>query len=161
LHPIFSSALSLSTLSVVVLNLIFRLGIAKHQVLTVDPQDRKALENLSNFIHRQGAAWGARREVIRLAESAMQEFMESLIGLKLAEGPVDVDVRFDEMRLDVTFTYQGRLLDFQSQPPSQDDLLEDDNAIFRLSGFIIKNYVDRLRTEAKNGACHVIFHFDH
>jgi len=161
LQPIFSSALSLSTISVVILNLIFRLGIAKHQVLTVNPEDREALENLSNFIRRQGAAWGARREVIRLAESAMQEFMESLMGLKLADGPVEVEVRFDEMRLDVVFTYQGRLLDFQAQPPSQADLLEDDTAIFRLSGFIIKNYVDRIKTEVKNGKCHVVFHFEH
>jgi xanthine permease XanP len=161
LQPIFSSALSLATIGVMILNLIFRLGIAKHQVLTVNPEDREALENLSIFIRRQGAAWGARREVIRLAESAMQEFMESVIGLRLAEGPVAVDVRFDEMRLHVTFTYQGRLLDFQSQPPSQADLLEDDTAIFRLSSFIIKNYVDRLKSEEKNGTCHVVFHFDH
>jgi xanthine permease XanP len=161
LQPIFSSALSLSTISVVILNLIFRLGIAKHQVLTVNPEDRDALENLSTFIQRQGAAWGARREVIKLADSAMEEFMESLIGLKLADGPVEVDVRFDEMRLDVGFTYQGSLLDFQAQPPSQADLLEDETAIFRLSGFIIKNYVDRIKTERKNGQCHVLFHFDH
>lgn len=161
LRPIFDSALSLSTISVVVLNLIFRLGIAKHQVLGINPEDREVLEKLSTFIQRQGAAWGARREVIKLAESAMEEFMESLIGLKLADGPVDVDVRFDEMRLDVGFTYQGRLLDFQSQPPSQTDLLEDETAIFRLSGFIIRNYVDRIKTEEKNGKCHVVFHFDH
>jgi xanthine permease XanP len=161
LQPIFSSALSLSTISVVILNLIFRLGISQHQVLTVNPEDRHALENLSTFIQRQGAAWGARREVIKLADSAMEEFMESLIGLKLADGPVEVDVRFDEMRLDVGFTYQGSLLDFQAQPPSQADLLEDETAIFRLSGFIIKNYVDRIKTERKNGKCHVVFHFDH
>jgi xanthine permease XanP len=161
LQPIFSSALSLATISVVVLNLIFRLGIAKHQTLTIDPGDRDFLEKISTFILRQGAAWGARREVIKLAESAMEEFMESLIGLKLADGPVKVDVRFDEMRLDVVFTYPGRLLDFQAQPPSQEDLLEDETAIFRLSGFIIKNYVDRIKTEEKDGKCHVVFHFDH
>lgn len=161
LQPIFSSALSLSTISVVVLNLIFRLGIAKRQALTVSPGDRDALEKLSTFILRQGAAWGARREVIKLAESVMVEFMEFLAGLKLAEGPIEADVRFDEMRLEVGFNYQGRLPDFQSQPPSQADLLEDEAAVFRLSSFIIKNSADRIKTEEKNGQCHVVFYFDH
>lgn len=161
LQPIFSSALSLSTISVVILNLIFRLGIAKHQVLTVNPEDRDLPEQLSIFILRQGAAWGARREVIKLAESAMEEFVESLVGLKLADGPIQVDMRFDEMRLDVGFTYQGRLLDFQPQLPSQADLLEDEDAVFRLSSFIINNYVDRIKAEEKDGRCHVVFHFDH
>jgi len=161
LQPIFDSALSLATISVVILNLIFRLGIAKHQAITIDPEDRDFLEKISTFILRQGAAWGARREVIKLAESAMEEFMESLVGLKLADGPIEVDVKFDEMSLDAGFTYPGRLLDFQAQPPSQADLLEDDTAIFRLSGFIIKNYVDRIKTEEKHGKCRVVFHFDH
>ena len=161
LQPIFSSALSLSTISVVVLNLIFRLGIAKRQALTASPGDRDALEKLSTFILRQGAAWGARREVIRMAESVMEEFMESLVGLKLADGAIEVDARFDEMRLDVGSNYQGRLPDFQSQPPSQADLLEDEAAVFRLSSFIIKNSADRIKTEVKNGQCHVVFYFDH
>ena len=161
LQPIFSSALSLSTISVVILNLIFRLGIAKHQVLTVNLEDRDFPEQLSTFILRQGAAWGARREVIKLAESAMGELVESLVGLKLADGPIQVDMRFDEMNLDVGFTYQGRLMDFQPQLPSHADLLEDEDAVFRLSSFIIKNYVDRIKTEEKNGRCHVVFHFDH
>jgi len=161
LHPIFNSALSLSTISVVVLNLIFRLGISRHQVLTINLEDKEALENLSTFMEKQGAAWGARREVIKLAESAMGEFMESLIGLNLAEGPVHLDVSFDEMSLEVVFSYEGRLLDFHPQLPTEADLLEDETAVFRLSGFIIKNYVDRIKTEEKNGRCRIVFHFDH
>jgi NCS2 family nucleobase:cation symporter-2 len=91
----------------------------------------------------------------------MEEFMEAVVGLKLADGPVGVEAKFDEMSLDVSFDYQGRLLDFQLQPPTEADLLEDEEAVFRLSGFIIKNYVDRIKTEEKNGHCRVIFHFDH
>jgi NCS2 family nucleobase:cation symporter-2 len=160
-RPIFSSALSLAAISAVALNLVFRLGIARRQALTVNPEDRDYPEQLSTFILRQGAAWGARGEVIKLAESAMGEFMEALAGLKLADGPVEVVAKFDEMSLEVSFDYQGRLLDFQPQPPTEADLLEDEEAVFRLSGFIIKNYVDRIKTEEKNGHCRVIFHFDH
>lgn len=161
LQPIFSSALSLATISVVVLNLIFRLGISKHQVLTIPPGEPDFQEKISTFMQRQGAAWGARREVIKLAESAMEEFMESVMGLKLADGPIEVDVKFDELSLDVDFNYQGRLLDFQPVPPSEADLLEDEEAVFRLSSFIIKNYVDRIKTEEKDGRCRVLFHFEH
>ncbi|RJR41387.1 MAG: xanthine permease [Deltaproteobacteria bacterium] len=161
LKPIFSSGLSLATISAVFLNLIFRLGIAKRQALTIDPGDREAQEKISTFILRQGAAWGARREVIKLAESAMEEFTEAVAGLKLADGPIEVEARFDEMNLDVSFDYEGRLLDFQRQLPTAVDLLEDEEAVFRLSGFIIKNYADRIKTEEKNGRCRVIFHFEH
>jgi xanthine permease XanP len=161
LHPIFNSALSLATISVVVLNLLFRLGISRHQHLALDLTDKGVLEMLNNFMEKQGGAWGARREVIRLAESAGGEFLESLIGLDLARGPVDLEVSFDEMNLNMTFSYEGRLLDFQPQPPSQTDLLEDETAVFRLSTFIIINYVDRIKTDEKNGRCRVMFHFDH
>lgn len=161
LQPIFSSALSLATITVVVLNLIFRLGISKHQVLTITTGEPDFQEKISTFMQRQGAAWGARREVIKLAESAMGEFMESVVGLKLADGPIEADVKFDELSLDVDFNYQGRLLDFQPSLPSETDLLEDEEAVFRLSSFIIKNYVDRIKTEEKDGRCRVFFHFDH
>ncbi|MFZ5453875.1 MAG: uracil-xanthine permease family protein [Thermodesulfobacteriota bacterium] len=160
-QPIFSSALSLATISVVILNLIFRLGIAKRQGLTITPEDRDFAEKLTTFMQRQGAAWGARREVIQLAESAMIEFMEALVGLKLAGGPIEVEAKFDEMSLEVSFHYQGRLLDFHPQLPSQADLLEDEEAVYRLSSFIIKNHVDRIKTGEENGRCLVVFHFDH
>ena len=87
--------------------------------------------------------------------------MESVVGLKLADGPIEADVKFDELSLDVDFNYQGRLLDFQPSLPSETDLLEDEEAVFRLSSFIIKNYADRIKTEEKDGRCRVFFHFDH
>ncbi len=161
LQPICSSGLSLATITVVLLNLVFRLGIAKHRTVSIAPDDTDCTGKISTFIEQQGASWGSRREVVKRAEWAMAEFTESLIRLKLTRGPIVVDASFDEMSLDVTFDYQGRLLDLQPQPPSREDLLEDATAVFRLSGFLIKRYADRIKTEEKNGQCHVVFHFDH
>ncbi|WAC06911.1 MAG: purine/pyrimidine permease [Thermodesulfobacteriota bacterium] len=161
LHPIFSSALSLATISVIVLNLIFRIGIAKRNGLVLDTKEKEVMETLRTFMENQGGAWGARREVIKRAEYALSEFMESLIGLQLTEGPVSLEVSFEEMSLDLSLNYKGRPLEFPPQVPSAADLLEDKTAVFRLSGFIIKNYVDRIKTVEKDGRCRVMFHFDH
>ncbi|MDD2637915.1 MAG: solute carrier family 23 protein, partial [Methanothrix sp.] len=100
LSPIFSSSLSLAAVLVVLLNLLFRIGIAKRGQLVLRPGVDDA-DSIFNFMERQGSAWGARREVIFRAISATNELFEAVSSSKLAEGDIDVDVAFDEFNLDV------------------------------------------------------------
>ena len=157
---IFGSGLSLSTILVVILNLVFRIGISKHKVFSVQPTI-DSLIIVSDTIDTQGAAWGARRDVVARAKTVMNEFMESLVGLGLTEKEVAVDMRFDEMNLNISICYDGELIDLGGAKPSQSELLEDRAAVFNLSSLIVRQYVDRMKTECKNGKCRVFFHFEH
>ena len=160
LQAIFGSGLFLSTFLAVVLNLIFRIGIAKQMSFTVS-QNVDALKIVSDTLEKQGAAWGARRDVMLRAKTAVNEAMESLLGLGLARGDVAIDLIFNEMNLTISIEYEGEMMDFENAIPTEADLLENKNSVYKLSGLIIKHHIDHLDTDMKDGMCRLSFHFDH
>jgi NCS2 family nucleobase:cation symporter-2 len=160
LSSLFSSSLSLSTVLVVVLNLLLRIGIRTRVALELEPRADSA-EKIFAFMQVQGGAWGARKEVIDRATYAMNEFMEAAGTLDLARSKIGAEVSFDEFNLDVDLRYDGVLMEFPQQRPTQTDLLSDETGVAKLAGFLIRNYVDRIKSDWADGRCRVQFHFDH
>jgi xanthine permease XanP len=160
IQPLFSSSLAVSTILVVALNLLFRIGITKRQLLELTP-GVDGSQKIFEFMETQGGLWGARRDVIMRATAALNEFVESATGLSLVKGKAQVEVSFDEFSLDMDIRYDGALMEFPSVRPTEDALLADENAVASLSGFLIRQYADRVRSEVVNGRCRVQFHFDH
>lgn len=160
IQPLFSSSLAISTVLVVVLNLLFRIGVTKRQTLELMP-GVDGSQTVFDFMETQGGLWGARRDVIMRATGALNEFVESAASLDLVKGKAKVEVSFDEFNLDMDIRYDGELMEFPSKGPTQDALLADDKGVPHLSGFLIRQYADRVSSEVVNGHCQVQFHFDH
>jgi xanthine permease XanP len=160
IQPLFSSSLAISTVLVVVLNLLFRIGVTKRQFLELTPSVDGS-QKIFEFMETQGGIWGARRDVIMRATAALNEFIESAAGLELINGTAQVAVSFDEFNLDVDIRYDGLLMEFPSGRPTEDALLADENAVTSLSGFLIRQYADRVKSENINGQCRIQMHFDH
>lgn len=144
-QPLFSSSLSVATVSAIILNLIFRIGIAKHETLELEPGVDSS-EKIFKFMESQGATWGARKEVIYRAISAMNEFFESVTSLGLAKGKIKADVSFDEFNLDIDIRYDGNLIEIPKELPTEAGLLDDDKNISKLSGFLMNYYADRVKS---------------
>ncbi|HXV83214.1 MAG TPA: solute carrier family 23 protein, partial [Candidatus Binatia bacterium] len=160
LLPAFTSSLSVATLSAILLNLLFRIGIAQRAKLQIDPRADSS-EPIFSFMEKQGGVWGARREVIDRAKSAMNEFIEALSLLEPSLSRIDAEVSFDEFNLDIDMRYDGELVEFPSERPADADLLGDERAVAKLAGFLIRNYVDRVKSDRLNGRCRVQFHLEH
>ncbi|NLI12242.1 MAG: purine/pyrimidine permease, partial [Peptococcaceae bacterium] len=160
LQPLFNSSLTVATVTVLLLNLLFRLGIAKREKIDLAPGEDN-YKKIVDFMEIQGGVWGARREVVGRAASAMNEFMESVATLELTSEKVIMEVGFDEFNLDVNIRYQGVLMEFPDARPTEEELLHDENAFIKLSGFLMRHYADRIKSDSKGGACYVQFHFDH
>jgi NCS2 family nucleobase:cation symporter-2 len=160
IQPIFNSSLSLTAVTAIVLNLIFRIGIAKSKTLDLIV-GKDTSEKIFTFMEAQGGAWGARKEVVYKAISAMNEFWESVNVLGLCKKKVRMDVRFDEYNLDIDIHYDGVPMEFPIAPPERSSLVEDEKILAKLSGFLIRHYVDRIKSEEKNGHCHVHLYLDH
>ena len=160
IKPVFSSSLSLATISVVFLNIIFRIGItaARRLVLKPGPDSGQALYD---FMDTCGREWGARPEIIARATRVIAELFETCTRSGLAGGDITVDARFDEFNLDIVFGYEGRAPDFSAGPPAIEEILEDETALPRLSAEIIRRTADRLACEEKQGKTVVRIHFDH
>jgi xanthine permease XanP len=160
IKPVFSSSLALGTVAAIVMNLIMRIGISSRASLVLQPGQRSS-EEVFTFMEKQGGAWGARRDVIRNAAGVLNEAVESIAGLNLAKGPLQVEAKFDELNLDIDIDYEGALLPLPKAPPSPEELLQDDAALGNLSGFLIQRQVDKVRSSVKDGHCRIHLHFDH
>ena len=160
LLPAFTSPLSMATLSAMLLNLLFRIGIGQSAQLQIDPRADSS-EQIFLFMEQQGSTWGARKEVIDRAKSAMNEFVEAVSLLEPSISRIDAEVSFDEFNLDIDMRYDGELMEFPSERPTEADLLGDERAVAKLAGFLIRNYVDRIKSDRINGRCRVQFHLEH
>jgi NCS2 family nucleobase:cation symporter-2 len=160
IQPVFSSSLSTATVFVVLLNLLFRIGVTRRQVLELTP-GVDGSQKISDFMEIQGGVWGARPDVIRRATAALNEFVEAAAGLGIVNGKARAEASFDEFNLDLDIRYDGTLMEFPSRRPTEDPLLADQDAIASLSGFLIRQYADGIKAENINGRCRVQMHFDH
>lgn len=160
IQPIFSSSLSLAAISAVILNLLFRIGIAEKASLELTPGVDFS-DRIFQFMEQQGGAWGARREVIYKAMAAMNEFMEAATVFNLTKSPITMEARFDEYNLDVTIQYRGILLDVPRMKPGEEELLTDPEAQAKLAGFLMRHYVDKLHSSSAGDNHRIQMHFDH
>ena len=112
-------------------------------------------------MEKVGGLWGARKEIIYNAISAMNEFYESVSILKLTNNIIKMDVKFDELNLNIDINYEGEKFEFPETRPSKEELKSDERAIIKLSGFMIRQYVDSFKTEFYDGFSNIHLHFEH
>ncbi len=160
IQPIFSSSLSLATVSVVILNLVFRIGITAKKTLNLKPVVDSG-QKIYEFMDTCGREWGARPEIIVRATRIVTELFEACVMARLTENDIRMDISFDEFNLDMVITYDGRPLDFSAEKPTAGELLADDVALTRLSAVIIRRTADRMSCEEKQGKTTLRFHLDH
>ena len=159
LQPLFSSDLSLATVLVVVLNLLFRIGVAKSYTIQLSPEADN-LDTILRFMEEQGGAWAMRKEVEDRAATAIHESVVSLAGLHVTS-PITVRVRFNELKLEVDIDYAGPPIHLPEAPPTAEELTKNEDAMAMLSGYIIRQHADRASVSSTNGSCRVHLHFDH
>jgi len=159
-QPFFGSSLVLGTVTALLLNLVFRLGVRRTQKLVVDPQhvDPAAIEA---FMETHGAAWGARRDVIDRAGFDLAQSIETIVDSGVATGPLEIEASFDEFSLDLQVSYDGPPLELPEVRPSNEEIMASEEGARRLAGFMLRRYADRVQATHKAGRSTVLFHFDH
>jgi hypothetical protein len=160
LAPVFHSSLAIAALAALLLNVLFRLGIAQ----TAQTEVHAAVspyETARLFLDRHGRLWGARRDVVNRAVGASAEALETLRAAGVPAEQIKLSARYDEVNLDVVLSYQGTALEFPTQRPAIDEFLADDGGQWRMAGYIVRRSVDRL-THRSEGAWHRLgLHFEH
>ena len=160
LRPIFSSSLALSTITAILLNILFRIGISSKAVLELAPgQDEQ--RKIYEFFENKGTAWGARKDVIQKATAAMSELYESMSMLDLARGPVRAILSFDEFNIDLDVRYEGDEMCFPKTQPDLHAITSDPTALAKLSGFLIGKYADEIKTKTEARQCAIFMRFEH
>lgn len=161
LHPVFSSSLSLATVSAVVLNLLLRIGISKQALFKLYP-DQDFSDEIFTGMEKQGGRWGARRDVIFKASVAMNELMELLTSTALLSGrKVIMKVSFDELNLEVDVSYEGEKFTIPEDRPKPSALLETPESHVLLAGYLVGKHADKITISSKGNHQHIRLHFEH
>ncbi|MCC5988734.1 MAG: purine/pyrimidine permease [Pararhodobacter sp.] len=140
------SPLAFATTVVVILNLLLGLGVIKRTHLVLKPEE--PARDVIRFLERWGAAWGARRDVIQRAGSALRDLCEELRAAGL-ESDITLTVAFDEFRL----TAEMRWIDERMCEVRQD--------LERSLGHMRRRYGCRLRFQQSAESDKLLVDFDH
>ena len=91
-----------------------------------------------------------------------------LVGLR--ERAVEVDVAAFERGVapgprgalrKATALYQGELLEFPQQRPTAEEIINSDDGVRRLAGYLLRNVANKSRSEMRGGRPVLTFRFDH
>jgi xanthine permease XanP len=161
LQPFVSSPLVLGTMTALVLNVIFRLGVRRRQTLTISWLERFDAKEVEDFMEAQGAAWGARRDVIERVSFNLTQSIEVIRDACKPKGRLQIEASFDEFNLDLLVWYFGAPLDLPEQRPSNDEIAAVRDGHLKLAGFMLRRYADRVQSTHRDGRTMLLFHFDH
>lgn len=160
LAPFTGSALVLGTIVAFLLNAVFRIGVRRIGTIVIDPADVDT-GKIIDFMEAQGAAWGARRDVIEPAKFSLAQSIETIAGSCAPQGPLTVTASFDEFNVDVRVSYLGAPLELPQERPSYEEIIASDDGERRLAGYLLRRFADRVVASHKDGRSTVLFHFDH
>ncbi len=161
IHPVFSSSLSLATVTAILLNLLLRIGISKKIQLKFKDGYAFSTE-IFETMEKQGGRWGARRDVVFKVSAAMHELVELIFGsgvLKSEE--INVEVIFDELKLEMHVSYSGAELHFPEKRPDPELLLHHDNAQHLLAAFLVGKYADKIISHSRGDVQDLKMIFNH
>lgn len=80
---------------------------------------------------------------------------------RLSDGPITLDVAFDELNLSVNVSYNGRAISLPERAPAAAELLERDSASLELAGYLVRHYADASTAECRDGRCQIRLDFAH
>ncbi len=157
IHPVVASSLSLSAVLAVLLNLVFRIGISNKEIFKMAVQQPS--DAVFQQMERLGKRWGARPEIIYRATAALDELKAMVAAQKHPTDTIEVTALFDELNLDLTAKYSGKVPESVSEETdiSLEHIPDADTLAFRM----LKRYPDRMELAHKNNLATVKLHFDH
>lgn len=157
LKPILGSGLVVGVSCAILLNLIFRIGIAKEVACQLDGP--RPAEQARRLLEDGGADWGARREVILRAILVIDEALAILRQEGVMAGPARLVARFNEDTLVLTLDYPGQAIRLEADQPldvralldSDQDETALDQTMAAISATLIRNLADRVGSRSRPG----------
>ena len=156
--PVVVSPLLASALVALLLNPLLRIGIRQTSELVVR-SDGLQYDAVTSFVGRAGAGWGARRDVIERAQGSLAECLDTLLDTGIAGQGARLILGFNELALDARIIWQGPKLTLSERRPTKAELLDDDDAIIRMAGYVISRLASKVSsgTDGVTSELHLVF----
>lgn len=154
---IFESPLAVSALFAIVLNSLMRVGIAQTFTTTLAPGVSYG-ETARELLDELGEQWGLHRETAVRAGTALHELLDVLC--TQTSGPIKLVVRTDDLHLDLRLLYDGPAMIFPDRRPTPEEMLDDPDAVARMSGWLLRHMAGRAVSFAQEDQQGVWLRFD-
>ena len=144
------SGVGLGVSVAVLLSTLFRMRDHTLDRRTFDAHS-SSLDDVVAFLERQGKSWGARAEVVRRAEYATWQAFEILTEHGLVEAgeagaTIEMETIFNEYSFAVVLYYPGAVLPLSLHPPTHEEMLENEDAVLLMAGYLLHRLADQVRT---------------
>jgi NCS2 family nucleobase:cation symporter-2 len=160
LQPFMSSGLVIGLVAALLLNAVFRIGVRTRAMVSIEA-DEHAHDAVRSFLEQQGAKWGARRDVVERAIFGTAQALESIAEHCEVQGQIDIEAAFDEFNLDIRISYRGADFVLPDRRPTEEQILESEDGLRLLAGYLIQRNADGVRASRKEGHAVLEFHFQH
>jgi xanthine/uracil permease len=154
---IFESPLAVSALFAIVLNSLMRVGIAQTFTTTLAPGVSYG-ETARELLDELGEQWGLHRETAVRAGTALHELLDVLC--TQTSGPIKLVARTDDLHLDLRLLYDGQAMIFPDRRPTPEEMLDDPDAVARMSGWLLRHMAGRAVSFAQEDQQGVWLRFD-
>jgi hypothetical protein len=98
-------------------------------------------ERIADKLDEWGEVWGLSRATVLQATTAVNQLIEAIADLK--EGNAVLEARHDDVNLDVRIIYKGQPMVFPDKAPTADELMNDDDGVSRMAGWLVRHLADR------------------
>lgn len=151
------SPLMSASIVAIVLNGLMRIGIAQKASITLVSGAGRH-EQVEEALTEWGEMWGLKPATALNASSAMNQLLEAVADL--AEGDIRLEARHDDVRLDLSVLYSGQPMAFPDRAPTADELMNDDDAMGRMAGWLVRNLADRATAFRRGDEQGVLLRFE-
>lgn len=157
------SGLAAGVCVTVLMSSLFRIGIRQgaRQRFALSST---TLDDIIEFLERQGKLWGARHEPVRRAEQVGWQVVEALTSHRLVADPpnqIEIETDFDEYVFTLVVRYRGRLLPLPRQAPSAEALMASTEAELQMAGFLVARAAHSARaSRSADGLCTLRLSFE-
>jgi len=152
------TVLSLSIITAIILNLIFRIGIKRTEVLVFD-ESGISLERLTNFLRSKGKPWGLTEDVTDRSISTTNQVIHHLQDAHLILGAAKIIVSYDQVDLITNINYEGTILSLPNVGIKQRVFVEEEAFAYGLADFLTGVYPDRMEFSSKGKDANIRLYF--
>ena len=159
LHVVTGTLLSLSVLVAMILNLLFRLGIRRTEILDLDGSDVSA-DKLEEFLSLRAKSWGIPHDLMERSISTTTQVVRHLQDAHLIHGKSKVIASYDEVTLVIEIDYEGILLSLPNVGVKKNDFLEEEAFAYGLADFLTGVYPDKFDRSSKGKDVTLRFYYN-
>jgi len=159
LHVFTGTLLSLSVLVAIMLNLLFRLGIRRTEMLDLEGSE-VAPDKVAGFLSSKGRSWGIPRDLMDRSITTTTQVFTHLQDARLIQGKSKITVSYDDVTLLIQIDYEGQLLSLPNVGIKKNDFLEEEAFAYGLADFLTGVYPDRFESSSRGQNATLRFYYN-